>query len=145
MVTVSKQGESKMTNTTENGTKATKKPNYVAYSVHSQGGAAGPKYTRIGVGFTYRNGSIGVMYDAIPLSGQIVLLGIDQEEKPTAVSYGHPTRKADFEACMVREAGQNSFWTPIGSAWRQDGYISIQLDAVVPLSKLVLSVPKENA
>src|SRR5437588_12580644 len=110
-----------MSNTTTENAK--KRPDYLAYAVHSQGGAAGPKYTRIGVGFTNRNGSISVMYDAIPLSGQIVLLGIDQEERPAAVSYGHPTRKADFEACMVREAGPNSFWTAIGAAWRQDGYL----------------------
>ncbi|HTU23375.1 MAG TPA: hypothetical protein VMG10_35395 [Gemmataceae bacterium] len=128
---------------TENGGK--KRPDYLAYAVHSQGGDLGPKYIRIGVGFTYRNGSIGVIYDAIPLSGQIVLLGIDQEAKPTALSYGHPSRKADFDACMVRESGQNSFWTTLGAAWRQDGYISIQLDAAVPPSKLVLSVPKEKA
>ena len=128
---------------TENGGK--KRPDYLAYAVHSQGGELGPKYLRIGVGFTYRNGSIGVIYDAIPLSGQIVLLGIDQEAKPTAISYGHPSRKADFDACMVRESGQNSFWTTLGAAWRQDGYISIQLDAAVPPSKLVLSVPKEKA
>src|SRR5712692_8050519 len=116
--------------TTETGT-AKKRPDYLAYAVHSQGGAAGPKYTRFGVGFTCRNGSISVMYDATPLSGQIVLLGIDHEEKPTAISYGHPTRKADFEACMVREAGpKNSFWTPVSAAYRQDGYISILLDVV---------------
>ncbi len=133
-----------MTDTTNTNT-GKKRPDYLAYAIHSLGGAAGPKYTRIGVGFTYKNGSIGVMYDAIPLSGQIVLLGIDQEEKPTAVSYGHPTRKPDFDACMVRGEGKNSFWTTIGAAYRQDGYLSIQLDAVVPPSKLVLSVPKDKA
>ena len=134
-----------MTDTTNTQNGGRKRPDYLAYAVHSQGGAAGPKYTRIGVGFTNRNGSVSVMYDAIPLSGQSVLLGSDQEERPAAVSYGHPTRKPDFEACMVREAGpNNSFWTAIGSAWRQDGYLSIQLDAVVPPSKLVLSVPKDN-
>jgi hypothetical protein len=128
---------------TENGN-GKKHTDYVAYAVVSQGGAAGPKYTRIGVGFIYKNGSIGVIYDAIPLSGQIVLLGTDQEEKPTAISYGHPTRKADFEACMVRETGPNkSFWTKVGEAYRQEGYISVLLDAV-PHNKLVLSVPKDN-
>ena len=133
-----------MSDTNETGS-AKKRPDYLAYAVHSQGGAAGPKYTRIGVGFTYRNGSVGVMYDAIPLNGQIVLLGIDQEEKPTAISYGHPTRKADFDACMVREAGpKKSFWTNVGTAYRQDGYISILLD-VVPPNKVVLSIPKDNA
>ncbi len=132
-----------MSDTNQTGT-AKKRPDYLAYAVHSQGGAAGPKYTRIGVGFIYRNGSIGIMYDAIPLSGQIVLLDIDQEEKPTAVSYGSPTRKADFDACMVREAGPKSFWTTIGAAYRQDGYISILLD-VVPPNKVVLSIPKDNA
>jgi hypothetical protein len=122
---------------------AKKRPDYAAYAVYSQGENAGPKYTRIGVGFNYKNGNIGVIYDATPLSGQIVLLGLDQEQKPTAISYGHPTRKADFEACMVRGDGKNSFWTAIGTAYRQDGYISILLDAV-PYQKLVLSVPKDN-
>jgi hypothetical protein len=131
-------------NTNTENAKAKKRPDYLAYAVVSQGNNAGPKYTRIGVGFTYKNGSIGVIYDAIPLAGQIVLLGIDQEDKPTAISYGQPTRKADFEACMVREAGpNNSFWTQVGEAYRQDGYISILLD-VVPHEKLVLSVPKDN-
>ena len=131
------------TTNTENG-KAKKRPDYLAYAVLSQSNNAGPKYIRIGVGFTYKNGSIGVMYDATPLSGQIVLLGIDQQDKPTAISYGHPSRKADFEACMVREAGpKNSFWTQVGEAFRQEGYISILLDAV-PHEKLVLSVPKDN-
>jgi hypothetical protein len=102
-----------------------------------------PKYTRIGVGFNHKNGGIGVMYDAIPLSGQIVLMPPDAE-KPATISYGSPTRKPDFEASMVRESGSNSFWTEIGAAYRQDGYISIQLD-VVPASKLVLSPPRDNA
>jgi len=31
---------------------------------------------------------------------------------------------------MVRDAGDNAYWTEIGSAWRQDGYVSIQLDVV---------------
>jgi hypothetical protein len=133
-----------MSNTTNQNSNGKKRPEYLAYAVHSQGGSAGPKYTRIGVGFTNRNQSISVMYDAIPLSGQIVLLGIDQEEKPSAISYGHPTRPADFEACMIRDAGpNNSFWTTVGEAFRQDGYISILLE-VVPHEKLVLSVPKDN-
>jgi hypothetical protein len=127
----------------ENTNQAKKRPDYAAYAVLSQGNNAGPKYTRIGVGFNYKNGGIGVIYDAIPLSGQIVLLGIDQEEKPTAISYGHPSRKADFEACMVRGDGDKSFWTTVGEAYRQDGYISVLLEAVPP-QKLVLSIPKDN-
>jgi hypothetical protein len=120
-----------------------KKPDYIAYVPRPRSGQA-PHYVRIGVGFIYKNGSIGVLYDAIPLAGQIVLLGIDAD-KPATISYGSPTRKADFDACMVREAndGKDSFWTNVGEAYRQDGYISIQLD-VVPPSKLVLSVPKDN-
>ena len=61
-----------------------------------------------------------------------MLLGIDQDEKPRAISYGQPTRKADFDACMIRESGQNSFWTTLGDGLAPDGYISIQLDAAVP-------------
>ena len=122
-----------------NTTNAKRKPDYLAFAVRSVSGQ-GPHYTRIGVGFNHKNGGIGVMYDAVPLSGQIVLIEPDAE-KPSTISYGEPTRKPDFEANMVRESGSNSFWTEVGSAYRQEGYISILLD-VVPPSKLVLSPPK---
>jgi hypothetical protein len=125
-----------------NNTSPKRKPDYLAYAVRSVSGE-GPHYTRIGVAFSHKNGGIGVMYDAIPLSGQIVLIEPDAE-KPSTISYGHPTRKPDFEANMVRESGSNSFWTEVGSAYRQESYISILLD-VVPHSKLVLSVPKQEA
>ena len=125
----------------EQNTTTRRRPDYLAYAVRSVSGK-GPHYTRIGVAFHHKNGGLGVMYDAIPLSGQIVLIEPDAE-KPAVLSYGHPTRKPDFEANMVRESGSNSFWTEIGSAFRQEGYISILLD-VVPQSKLVLSVPKER-
>ena len=131
------------TTNTDNGAAKKRTPDYIAYAVRSQGDNAGPKYTRIGVGFTNRNGGITVNYDATPLSGQIVLLAFGQEEKPTAISYGHPTRKPDFDACMVRGEGKNAYWNNVGEAYRQDGYISILLEAV-PHQKLVLSVPKEN-
>jgi hypothetical protein len=126
----------------ETNTSTRRKPDYLVFAVRPVSGQA-PHYTRIGVGFNHKNGGIGVMYDAIPLSGQIVLISPDSE-KPATISYGSPTRKADFEASMVRESGSNSFWTEIGSAYRQDGYLSIQLD-VVPASKLVLSPRRDNA
>ena len=126
----------------DSNTTGKKRPDYLAYAVHPVSGAA-PHYTRIGVAFHHKNGGIGVMYDAIPLSGQVVLIEPDAE-KPTTLSYGTPSRKPDFEANMVRESGGNSFWTEIGAAYRQDGYISILLD-VVPASKLVLSPPKPEA
>lgn len=119
-----------------------RKPDYLAFAVRPASGQA-PVYIRIGVAFNHRNGGIGVMYDAVPLSGQIVLIETDVE-KPGTLSYGTPTRKPDFEANMVRESGGSSFWTEIGSAYRQDGYISVLLD-VVPASKLVLSLPKQEA
>jgi hypothetical protein len=118
-----------------------KSPDYHAFAIRSVSGQ-GPKYTRIGVGFTNKNDSITVMYDAIPLNGQIVLIEPDAE-KPATISYGEPARKADFEANMIRESGSKSYWTEVGSAYRMEGYISIKLD-VVPTSKLVLSVPKER-
>jgi hypothetical protein len=125
-----------------NTTSTKRRPDYLAYAVRSVSGE-GPHYTRIGVGFSHKNGGLGVMYDAVPLSGQIVLIEPDAE-KPATISYGHPTRKPDFEANMVRDgAGDKSYWTSVGSAYRQEGYISILLD-VVPHSKLVLSVPKEQ-
>jgi hypothetical protein len=130
-------------NTNTQTGKAKKRPDYLAYAVISQGGAAGPRYIRIGVGFIYKKGAVGVNYDATVLNGHLILVGID-DELPTTISYGHPTRKQDFDACMVREAGPDkSFWTNVGTAYRQEGYISILLD-VVPDKKLVLSVPKDN-
>lgn len=127
------------TNTTK------KRPDFIAYAVRSQGGNAGPRYSRIGVGFHLKNGRISVLYDAIPLSGQIVLLGIDQEQKPAALSYGVPTRKPDFEVSMVREASHNnSFWVEIGAAYRQEGYLSIFCDVVPTSGKIVLSGSRQD-
>ena len=131
--------------TNDSNTTSNRKPDFIAHAVRSQGGDLGPKYTRIGVGFNQKNGGIGVMYDATPLSGQIVLLEPDAD-KPSSLSYGHPTRKPDFSASMVRDGNEKGkgFWTEVGSAFRQEGYISILLD-VVPQSKLLLSLPKEKA
>jgi hypothetical protein len=122
-----------------------KRPNHIAYAVRSQAENAGPKYTRIGVGFDLKNGGISVLYDAVPLSGQIVLLDIGTEEKPTAISYGSPTRKPSFEVSMVRDgSGDKGYWTDVGSAWKQDGYVSIQLEVVPTGGKLILTQPKER-
>ena len=121
-----------------------KTPDYIAFAVRSRAGES-PKYTRIGVGFTYRNGSIGVVYDAIPLSGQIVLLDMEAS-KPSTISYSHPNHKHDFEVSMVKEgSGDKSFWTDVGIAYRQDGYLSILLDVVPTGGKIVLSTPREKA
>src|SRR5262245_25201165 len=82
-----------------------KRPDFLAFAVRPNGD--GPRYTRIGVAFANKNGGYSVMYDAVPLSGQIVLVGID-DEKPSTLSYGAPTRKPDFDASMVRDGGQNN-------------------------------------
>jgi hypothetical protein len=122
-----------------------KRPDYIAHAVRSQGGDAGPRYTRIGVAFNLKNGGISVLYDATPLSGQIVLLDIGNEEKPTAISYGSPVRKPSFEVSMVRDSADGKgYWTEVGSAWRQDGYVSIQLEVVPTSGKIVLTQPKER-
>jgi hypothetical protein len=70
-------------------TTAKKLPDYLAF-VPIQRTGQPTKYAKVGVGFTYRNGSIGLLYDAIALSGQIVLVGID-DELPETVSYGAPS------------------------------------------------------
>lgn len=128
----------------QNETTTRKRPDFIAYAVRTQAENAGPKYTRIGVGFNLRNGGISVLYDATPLSGQIVLLGIDAE-KPAAIHYGSPVRKPGFEVSMVRDgAGDTSYWTEVGSAWRQDGYVSIQLEVVPTGGKIILTQPREE-
>jgi hypothetical protein len=122
-----------------------KRPDFIAYAVRSQAGVAGPRYTRIGVGFNQKKGGVSVLYDAIPLSGQIVLLGSDSDEKPTAISYGSPTRKPSFEVSMVRDGnGDKSFWTGVGAAYQQEGYLSILLEVVPTGGKLILTLPREE-
>lgn len=119
-----------------------RKPDFIAHAVRPQAGT-GPKYTRIGVGFNLKNGGISVLYDAVPLSGQIVLLALDAE-KPATISYGSPTRTPSFEASMVRDSGNDSYWTEVGSAWKQEAYLSIQLEVVPTTGKLVLTQPREQ-
>jgi hypothetical protein len=126
-------------------TTAKKKPDYAAYSLHTT--SEGTSWTRIGVGFTYKNGGIGILYDAIPRDNRILLRELDRKPGGAAnVGDGIPARKPDFEACNVRETqNDKSFWDRIGSGYAQeDGDITV-LCEVIPLSgKIVLSVPKEN-
>jgi len=129
----------------QNETTTRKRPDFIAYAVRTQADNAGPKYTRIGVGFNLKSGGVSVLYDATPLSGQIVLLAMGTDEKPKAISYGSPLRKPSFEVSMVRDgAGDTSYWTEVGSAWRQDGYVSIQLEVVPTGGKIILTQPKER-
>jgi hypothetical protein len=130
----------------DNTTKTRRSPDFIAFAVRTQGNNAGPKYTRIGVGFNLKNGGVSVLYDAIPLSGQIVLLGLDSESKPTAISYGSPTQKPNFEVSMVRDgSGDKGYWTSVGAAYQQEGYLSIMLDVVPTGGKLILTLPREQA
>ena len=122
---------------------AKKRPDYLAYVPIRRTGQP-PKYAKVGVGFTYKNGSIGLLYDAVPLSGQIVLVGID-DGLPEAVSHGAPTRGPSYEANMVRESGGDSFWTEVGSAYRQEGYISVICPVFPRDGKLVLTQPRDQA
>lgn len=118
-----------------------KRPDHVVYVARQRNGSPST-LARIGVGFNYKNGSIGIVYDAIPLSGHLILTSID-DAKPTTISHGSPTRAPQFEANLVRESGKDSFWTVVGDAYRQDGYVSVFLDAV-PLGKVVLTPTKEQ-
>ena len=128
-----------------NETNAKRKPDYAAYSLHTT--SAGTCWTRIGVGFTYRNGGIGILYDSIPQGHRIHLRELDRKAGGAAnLSDGIPARKPDFEACNVRETqGDKSFWDRIGSGYAQEDGDIVVLCQVLPLSgKIVLSVPKEN-
>lgn len=124
-------------------TKATKKrPDYLALAPIRRDGRP-PLLARIGVGFNYRNGSIGVLYDGTPLSGHILLVGTD-DEPPQAVNHSHPLAAPAFEVNMVREAGGETFWTEVGSAWRQDGYLSVFCQVIPANGKVVLTKPREQ-
>ncbi len=131
---------SEATNTTTK-----RKPDYAAYSLKTT--SEGTHWTRIGVAFVYKNGGIGVLYDAVPQDNRILLRELERKPGGAAhVGSGIPARKPDFEACNVREAaGDKSFWDRIGSAYAlEDGDVAVLCD-VVPLSgKVVLSVPREQ-
>ena len=133
-----------MSDNTNTDTKRNK-PDYAAYSLHTS--SDGTKWTRIGVAFTYKNGGIGILYDAIPRDHRIHLRERDRKPGGAAnVGDGIPARKPEFEASNVREGkGDKSFWDRIGSGYRQeDGDITV-LCEVIPLSgKIVLSVPKDE-
>jgi hypothetical protein len=122
-----------------------KRPDFIAYATREDSKVAGPKYTRIGVGFNLKNGGVSVLYDAIPLSGQILLLDTATDEKPTAILHVPHAGKPNFEANMVRDGqGDNSYWTEIGSAWRKDNYVLIQLEVVPTTGKVILTQPRER-
>src|SRR3954466_7618620 len=126
---------------TEN-TKTKKRPDYVAYQAREDSKINGPKYTRIGVAFNLRNGGVSVLYDAVPLSGQIVLVDTATDEKPSILLNEAHAGKPSFEANMVRDGqGDNSYWTEIGSAWRKDNHVLIQLEVVPTTGKVILTPP----
>lgn len=130
---------------TDTNTKAKKRPDFIAYAAREDSKVTGPKYTRIGVGFNLKNGGISVLHDAIPLSGQIVLVDTATDEKPTTILHTPHAGKPSFEANMVRDgSGDNSYWTEIGSAWRKDGYVLIQLEVVPTSGKVILTLPRED-
>ena len=118
------------------------KPDYVAYvPVPSRVTGEPPRLVRAGCAFTYRNGAIGVLYDLVPLSGQLILVGID-DEHPESILFGHPTHAPQFEACHARDTGKETFWTAVGDAYRMDGYLSVLAAAWPRDGKVVLSQPK---
>lgn len=125
-------------------TTAKKRPDYVAYiPVPSRTDGQPPRLIRAGCGFTYKNGSIGVLYDLTPLSGQVILVGID-DDAPEQMLYGRPTTAPQFEVNHVRDTGKDSFWQVVGDAYRQDGHIAVHAAAWPRDGKVVLTVPKAH-
>lgn len=128
----------------ESTTTPKKKPDYAAYSIHVT--SEGTRWTRMGVGFSYKNGGIGILYDAIPKDNRIHLRPLDHKPGGAANLSSGPVRKGDFDVCNVREtSGDKSFWDRIGSAYSQENGDIIAICEVIPLSgKIVLSVPKDS-
>lgn len=121
---------------------AKKRPDYIAFIPQpSRATGQPPRLIRAGCAFTYKNGSIGVLYDLTPLSGQIILVGID-DEQPGQILFGHPTSAPQFEVNHVRDTGKDSFWSVIGDAYRLDGYLSVLAAAWPRDGKVVLTQPK---
>ena len=59
--------------TTDTGSKASRKPAYVAYSIREREGKDS-KWTEIGVAFPHKDGKgFDILYDVVPLNGRISL------------------------------------------------------------------------
>jgi len=64
-----------MSDNTENGSKSTNKPAYVAYTVIDRGEGKKSKWREIGVAFRHKNGQgIDILCDSLPLNGRITLM-----------------------------------------------------------------------
>lgn len=123
-------------------TTAKKRPDYIAFIPQpSRLTGQPPRLVRAGCAFTYKNGGIGLLFDLVPLSGQVILVGID-DPQPESILYGHPTHAPAFEVNHVRDTGKDSFWSAIGDAYRMDGHISVLATAWPRDGKVVLSLPK---
>jgi hypothetical protein len=123
-----------------------KRPDYVAHAVVPGSTDTPTRFVRIGVGFTLKNGGISILSDAAALSGHVVLVGLDAE--PPALNgfkHGAPLGAPQFVASMVREAGKESYWTDIGSAYRHDGYLSVHVAVWPSAGKIILTQPRQQA
>lgn len=122
---------------------AKKRPDYTAHAVVPGGGDTPTRFIRIGVGFNLKNGGVSLLTDAAPLSGHVILVDIDGELPPlNGFKHSAPLHAPHFTASMVRDNGNESYWTDIGQAYRQEGYTSVFV-AVWPNSgKVILSQPR---
>jgi hypothetical protein len=121
---------------------AKKRPDYVAHAVAPDGN--GYRFIRIGVGFNLKNGGVSLLTDAAALSGHVLLVGID-DELPSLDGFKNapPARGHQLVASMVRDNGNESYWTDIGQAYRQDGYTSVFVAVWPGANKIILSQPKQ--
>lgn len=117
-----------------------KRPDYIAHAVIPSSDNSPTRFIRAGVGFTLKSGGVSILTDGIALSGHLILVGIDDElPSLSGFSHGHPSRAADFVASLPREAGP---WPELGSAFRQEGYISVHVAVWPHAGKIILGVPK---
>lgn len=124
---------------------AKKRPDFIAYIPQpSRATGQPPRLIRTGCGFTYKNGSIGVLFDLTPLAGQIVLVGID-DEVPAEVRTTPPLAAPQWEVNHVRDTGGDSFWQVVGDAYREGGQVSVFAAAWPRDGKVVLSPPRKSA
>lgn len=129
---------------TDNISKAKKRPDFIAYAARSRGKNQPIALIRIGVGFSLKNDGVSVLYDALPLSGQIALVPIETDELPDFLPEAHEAVNPDFEASMVRDNGNDSYWTKVGAAWRVSGCIITYLEVMPTSGKIILTVPKDR-
>ena len=72
-------------------------------------------------------------------------MGIDDElPSLNGFKHGTPLQAPHLVASMVRDAGKESYWTDVGTAYRHEGFLSVHAAVWPTGGKMILTQPREQ-